>query len=79
VQDHILMHYQIGLMDAYDSNDARPRSPLLEPQTIRYKLSESPPPFLPEKCSSFSPKDTTLPLVRLDCCSRMRVEDEGRG
>jgi hypothetical protein len=30
VQDHILMHYRIGLMDAYDSDDARPRSPLFE-------------------------------------------------
>jgi hypothetical protein len=45
-------------MDAYDSDDARPRSPLLEPQTIRYKPSESPPPFLPEKRLSLSPKNT---------------------
>jgi hypothetical protein len=48
-------------MDTYGSDDERPGSPLLVPQTINYKPADSPPPFLPAKSSSSSPESTPPP------------------
>ncbi|PGH23251.1 hypothetical protein AJ80_02667 [Polytolypa hystricis UAMH7299] len=48
--------------DVYDSDDARPASPLLKPQRIDYKPHESPPPFLPSQ--SESPPEKQSPTGR---------------